>query len=102
MKFRHGTSLALIGWCLMLAPHHHGRISRSYDFDAPISKWQKGDTYDSKADCENAKKTQISDRQDKYYEVRSRPTKKVLQSAIYRLRRGQCIATDDPKLKAAP
>ena len=100
MKAPRCAAVALVGWCLMLAPHH-GRISKSFDYDAPLSKWQKGETYDSKAACESARKTQISERQDKYYEVSSRQTKKVLQNAIYRLRRGQCVSTEDPKLKDA-
>jgi hypothetical protein len=101
MKLHHTAALALLGWYLMLAPHQSNR-SKPFNFDAPLSKWQQGESYDSKAECEKIRRTQVSDRQDKYEAVKSRRTKQVLRRAIDRLQHGQCVAADDLRLKEHP
>ncbi len=98
MKPRHATTLALLGWYLMIAPHPGG-ILKPFDFNAPLSKWGQSGNYDSKADCENARTSQISQRQDKSDEIKSRKTKRILQHAIDGLQHGQCVSADDPRLK---
>jgi hypothetical protein len=97
MKPHHAATLAL-SWYLMIAPHPGG-VLKPYDFNAPLSKWQQSESYDSKADCEQARGTRISQRQDKSDEITSRKTKRILQHAIDGLQHGQCISADDPRLK---
>ena len=97
MKLHPAATLAL-GWYLMIAPHPGG-IRKPYDFNAPLSKWEQSESYDSKDECEKARSTRISQRQDKYDEINSRQTKRILQHAIDGLQHGQCISADDPRLK---
>ena len=78
MKPHHAATLALLGWYLMIAPHPGG-ILKPYDFNAPLSQWQQSESYDSKADCEQARSTRISQRQDKSDEIKSWKTKRILQ-----------------------
>lgn len=98
MKLHHAAALAFAGWYLMIAPHPGG-MRKPFDFNAPLSKWDKSESYDSKADCEQARSTRISERQDKSDEIKSRKTKHILQHAIEGLQHGQCISADDPRLK---
>jgi hypothetical protein len=99
MTPRRAATIALLGWYLMIAPRNGG-ILKPFDFNAPLSKWEQGETYASKADCEKARSTQISERQDKSEEIKSRKTKRILQHAIEGLQHGQCVSADDPRLKA--
>ncbi len=101
MKLHHAATLALLVWYLMIAPHH-GSMLKPFDFNAPLSKWEKSESYDSKADCEQARSTRISQRQDKSDEIKSRKTKRILQHAIDGLQHGQCVSADDPRLKGSP
>jgi hypothetical protein len=98
MKLHHAATLALFGWYLMVAPHNGGAL-KPFDYHAPLSTWEKSASYDSKADCEKARSTRISERQDKSDEIKSRKTKRILQHAIEGLQHGQCVSADDPRLK---
>jgi hypothetical protein len=88
VKLCHHAALALLGWWLIMPPtsieYPRGKV------DAPLSKWVKTPTtYRSRDECEH-----VLDRQRKLLSERNRQLKlKVMANA-------QCIASDDPRLKA--
>jgi len=54
VKFHHAAALTLVGWYLMVPP----QISDSplkFDYNAPLSNWKIGSSYDTAKDCENGK-----------------------------------------------
>jgi hypothetical protein len=98
MNLHHTAALALLGWYLMVPPNSGGS-RKPLDLNAPLSTWEKSESYDSKAECEDARSTRISERQDKSDEIKSRKTRQILQRAIEQLQHGQCISADDPRLE---
>jgi len=46
MKARHAAALAIVGWYLMVPPNKR--------FEAPLSEWIVGHTYDSSEACQDA------------------------------------------------
>jgi len=88
MKQRyHTVALALLGWYLILPP-------TSLDFpmgntDATLTQWVKRPTiYRNKKECEH-----VLDKQIRLLNARNRQT----QVRFYK--QGQCVSTDDPRLK---
>ena len=51
MKLRHAAELALVGWYLMVPPIPLNRFR--VDIDAPSSKWEHYQSFDSAEDCES-------------------------------------------------
>jgi hypothetical protein len=113
MTLRHAAALALVGWYLMF-PHlrdadeaatrlktfeslskkvqPNGRPPASvfFNLDAPLGQWSIAGSFDTAASCEKTRGQFV-------YEAlkhRSSP----IDEADYMS--GQCIATDDPRLKA--
>jgi hypothetical protein len=77
----HAATLALVGWYLMLpiAPDRY----------APISEWAHVDSFDTAAECREEALQNIE-----------RVKKKGEKVEIDRAEAFECIATDDPRLKA--
>jgi len=91
MKFRHSAVFALIGWYLMLPPTPHTQKQRDdiLDHGAPLSQWSILQSFDTAKECEN-ERTKI----EKPY-INGAP----IPLAATPFVTGQCIATDDPRLK---
>ena len=95
MNLRHAAALALVGWCLMVAP-------RDSDFlfvtSVPVSKWVIVQSFDAAKDCEaeRAEKVGLADKSGTYwyYDTKKRENVGAPADLAYR-----CVATDDPRLK---
>jgi hypothetical protein len=84
----HAAALALVGWYLMmpvLDPHSWEPIGGP----RPLSQWDNEGSYDTARECMQAR----DELPDKLYKLNLPP------KAIARLITGQCIASDDPRLK---
>jgi hypothetical protein len=71
MKLRHASTLALVGWYLMIPPwsrDNHAPIS-----GAPMSQWQIEDSFDSADNCRNAKTSQETSQREKFEKQTSPP-----------------------------
>ena len=84
MKPRHAAALALVGWYLMQPPLV---TPNSFNFDAPLSRWDIEESFDTASDCEQTWNSMTEKAKGKS-DVLSR-----------REQFGHCIATDDPRLK---
>jgi hypothetical protein len=97
MKRAHAiaAALALVGWYLMVPPLYQQTEGKwKLDLHAAINEWQLVDSYDSADACKQG----LSDhlrvmRQGTFANPAEKP------DAIFQLQTGQCIATDDPRLK---
>jgi hypothetical protein len=88
MKLRHAAALALFGWYLIIPPT--GREHPMGDVDAPLGRWVKRPTvYRNKDECEH-----VLDRHIRLTHAKNR------QTVVRFWKQAQCIATDDPRLKA--
>jgi hypothetical protein len=99
MKLRHAAALALVGWYLIGPPQQGGPAD--FNIHAPLSKWKVIDSYDNIGKCEQGK----SVHQDHWYDrAIADPvgTKAAIKDAIMLiwLNDAQCVASDDPRLKA--
>ena len=88
MKVRHAVALVPVAWCLIVPPVSSDR--QSVDNKAPLSRWDKIDSYDSAAACrsELAKLTALLADNVNYSVIQKRTLA------------GKCIAADDPRLHA--
>jgi len=100
MKLRHAAALALVGWYLMLPPVRStsplspatkmaATRSDCYDANAPISRWQTIEAFDTAEQCKAASSKSA-------WSHRQHGLDCGLASAWLD---AQCIATDDPRLK---
>ena len=80
MKPRHAAVLALAVWYLIVPSIHGDQLHPEY----PLAQWVHLDSFDSAAECKKAG-----------FEAKAA---NFLQTEQYRA--WQCIATDDPRLKA--
>ncbi len=87
MKFPHNGALALIGWYLMMPPSSHTLRTLH---TANLSTWKIEATYASASECEQARQTSTS---------HGRPNLRNAKQQ-YLAHRGECIASDDPRLKS--
>jgi len=85
MPPRHAAALALLGWYLMTPPIVSTSPFR-IDLDAPLSRWDIQESFDTAEDCENL-----------YMQLADKHPKNSQEDLRYRT--GHCIATDDPRLK---
>jgi hypothetical protein len=124
MKPRHTAALALVGWYLMVPPMHLSSEAPCVTFDdgAPLNKWfVLGGSLDTAEECETAKQqaTKMAEKQCEANAegelVRLSGTKEkvaVILKTMHTtakllcddlrpggLRRGLCVADDDPRLK---
>ncbi len=89
MKPRHAAALALVGWYLMLPPAKAADKSVP-DLGAPLSRWHVDSAWDYALACDNELRA-----------LRERTIQEhsLLKSLIPFAMAGQCVATDDPRLK---
>jgi hypothetical protein len=119
MNLSHTAALALVGWYLMVPPHRlrNGQVLVGVDKSASISKWTIDDSFDTAVGCQDTKWKQIQEaikartsntcaeapddhpvkRSDT--RVSSAPNATITCFAMAEWEAGQCIATDDPRLK---
>jgi hypothetical protein len=87
MKPRHAAALALVGWYLMTPPLAKDAIHP--DKSVPLKNWNRFQSFDSAKECEQrlmgfVKNYFVAKGPDFYWEP---------------LADGECIASDDPRLK---
>jgi hypothetical protein len=91
MQLRHAAALALVGWYLMTPPLS---LSSSHqagvDLSKPLSEWVRIESYDTASDC-NKEIEAINNRAVSYAREH--------HAMMLELFHGQCVATDDPRLK---
>jgi hypothetical protein len=86
MNLRHAGALAIVGWYLMTAPVENVGQFSSVKREVPISEWTRGEQFDSKEQCEGARKEYLE-----YPPIPLREMKDLLVA--------ECVASDDPRLK---
>ena len=96
MRIRHTPAMALVGWYLILPPVLYP--SRRVNPDAPITKWDHYQVFDTAKECEDAnmflrKKAEALRRDEKVN------PKSVVETAAAQGLLGRCISSDDPRLK---
>jgi hypothetical protein len=94
MKVRHAAALALVGWYLMVPPLIEIEGKRKPNLDAPISEWQQVDSFDSADACKQRLDDRLREMRDSTF---SNPSDRPV--AIWQSQLGECIASDDPRLK---
>ena len=96
MKPRYGTALALVGWYLMVPPPVL-RSSLPVDLGAPLSEWRLFSARDSAAECEQEL---VAFYKVAKTELIANPADQRDRIQFYQLENSQCVASDDPRLKA--
>ena len=99
MKLRHAAALALVGWYLMMPPPTKApKYGWSVSLSEPLIRWHHVGSYDTAAECENARDslhTQGLDRIRRYAKNPFADEAAIGQEDAS----AECIATDDPRLK---
>lgn len=87
MKLRHAAAFALVGWYLMTPPH----LRQKDQTIRPVSRWTVVAKFRAEKDCDaqRAKLSKVDPSLDTY---RGLPPEEIYDA--------QCIASDDPRLKA--
>jgi hypothetical protein len=103
MKAPHAATLGVLGWYLLLAPLQgslgmQAPSSKVFDFDAPLSKWEKSQSFDSETECERAKNSLYHQRLLEFKQSTSRHIKSRLAHEVVRLQHGRCVAAADPRI----
>jgi hypothetical protein len=104
MKARHRTALAIVVWYLMIPPI--GADNR-VDAHASLSKWRKGVGFESEKQCDDSLKDAIQNPMTTAeYQAAAKATRKAKMRPLSksemtrRTAESQCVAGDDPRLKA--
>ncbi|HEY6298930.1 MAG TPA: hypothetical protein VIW95_04735 [Candidatus Binatus sp.] len=104
MKARHATALAIVVWYLMIPPI--GADNR-VDAHASLSKWRKGVGFESEKQCDDSLKDAIQNPMTPAeYQAAAKATRKAKMRPLSksemtrRTTESQCVAGDDPRLKA--
>lgn len=92
MKPRHAAALALIGWYFITPPLSGSDEQLAPIRDAPRSQWIRSEEFASRAECGKERKKLL----DEFY-YGPNPLKPPGVEKDIRL--GECIASDDPRLK---
>ncbi|MGA9722930.1 MAG: hypothetical protein WBQ86_10765 [Candidatus Binatus sp.] len=100
MKRRHAAAIALVGWYLMTAPVSDQRTIIYQD--APLSQWEKAESFDSESHCEAKRRVIITDSQEAVAlapnsEV-DEDTRQGAANAFNQAVVSRCVAADDPAL----
>jgi len=90
MNLRHAAALASIGWYLLVPPSM--KNSHNLDRKAPLSRWMYEGAFDHADDCE-------SSRANGAMAKVSGGTEQEIKRLREMFAHGQCIASDDPRLK---
>ena len=93
MNLRHAAALALVGWYLMIPPTRGAPAEILYH--APLSEWEVGQVWHSKAECENTLKEITRDAQHDSDQC----TNGDCAVTVGQFANGRCMASDDPQLK---
>jgi hypothetical protein len=96
MKINHAAALALVGWYLMLPPIPTDRLL--VNTDAPISKWEQYQAFDSAQECE-ATNLYIHKEARKVRRDRRVHPATLDDAMAEQYINGECIEADDPRLK---
>jgi hypothetical protein len=94
MNFRHAAALALAVWYLMVPPHRTCANCSNYfqpeQEGLPLPKWQHTRQFDTRVKCETSLR---------WFQNKNR--RKLFKRArvSYIGRYGQCVTSDDPRLK---
>jgi hypothetical protein len=100
MNPRHAAALALVGWYLMVPPMtgsaDRDRVVRHpiVEMTAPLSEWETEGSYDSAKECRGAIQDNLQFIAHRHFETVDEQNAANTQSQL-----GQCVATDDPRLK---
>ena len=104
MKPLHTTALALLVWYLMIPPIG---ADNKVDAHAPLSQWRKGVHFDSEKECDDSLKDAIQNPMTPdEYQAAAKSTRKAKMNPLSksemtkRTAESQCVAADDPRLKA--
>jgi hypothetical protein len=104
MKSHHAAALAIVAWYLMIPPIG---ADNKVDAHAPLSTWRKSVKFDSEQQCEESLKDLIQHpTTPDEYQAAAKATLKAKMHPISqaemtkRTAESQCVAADDPRLKA--
>src|SRR6266481_5164051 len=89
--------LALVGWYLMVPPLVNAPFK--VDTEAALASWKVYQTFDTRDECDKS----LVSAQDKYKHTASAPLgtiKKGSRAFALQMTFAQCVASDDPRLKA--
>ena len=96
MKLRQAAALVLVGWYLMVPPDSRQGTRLIFRRNAPLTQWYKERDFESEAACKAAlasfSKTIKAKLKVGYHNFHQ-------AVEAERLLYGQCIASDDPRLK---
>lgn len=92
MKLPHAAALALVGWYLMLPPVHNGTA----DLSVPLSKWEIAFVFDSATDCDHSHQAQVV---NAAIFLKKKMPSEAEHDAAVKFLDGQCVASDDSRLK---
>jgi hypothetical protein len=98
MKVRHAPALALLGWYLMLPP---ADLKTCPAADAPISKWDISQSFDTASDCETSRSRSFNEVIHGLAQHQFKGTcgDAKMDPIAAQITLARCIATDDPRLK---
>jgi UDP-N-acetylglucosamine:LPS N-acetylglucosamine transferase len=103
-KSWHGFALAIVVWYLLIPPID---AANKVDANAPLLTWRKGVKFDSQDECEQSLKDVIQHpTTPAEYQAAAKATKKANMTPLTqsemtkRMAESQCVAADDPRMKA--
>lgn len=104
MRLRHATGLAILAWYLMIPPIG---VDNKVDARAQLLEWRRSVKFDSEQQCEESLKDLIQHpTTPDEYQAAAKATLKARMHPISqaemtrRTAESQCVAADDPRLKA--
>jgi hypothetical protein len=104
MKSRHATTLAIVLWYLMIPPIG---ADNKVDSHAPLSQWRIGVGFESQKQCDDSLKDAIQNPMSPAeYQAAASATRKAkmkplsMSEMTKRTAESQCVAGDDPRIKA--
>jgi hypothetical protein len=104
MKPLHASALAVVIWYLMIPPIG---ADNKIDPHAPLSQWRKGVSFQSQKECDDSLKDAIQNPMTPAeYQAAAKATRKAkmkpltMSEMTKRTAESQCVAGDDPRLKA--
>ncbi|MGA7870755.1 MAG: hypothetical protein WCA22_07630 [Candidatus Binatus sp.] len=104
MNPRHAGALAIVAWYLMIPPIG---ADNKVDASAPLSTWRKSVKFDSEKECDESLTDVIQNPMTPAeYQAAAKTTLKAKMHPLSksemtkRMAESQCVAADDPRLKA--
>jgi hypothetical protein len=90
MSLRHAAALALVGWYLMVP---QSTLPANVAYKRPLSTWQTIQAFDTAEECQDYLSTF-------FQRSREKAALNMLEPAYRDFMFAQCVASDDPRLKA--